>query len=119
MLFPEMEKYQTVEDRKREVDGASQAYISRMRSSNAANWREARKALRELDPLSRDGLVRYWRTAYGPKSSGYLLSLIQQHIKGDRVWRRLRLLRLFQLAGQGRFPLDKLRRICSENEFWR
>lgn len=104
-LFPEMARYTSVKERQADMDQFSIDMIQGFRDHSAKNWREARRLLRALPAITREGIIRYWNRAGLPADPVYLLDVINDERRRARGgWTRLRELRQFFLAGQGRLP---------------
>jgi hypothetical protein len=102
-LFPELARYQTIEDRKAEVEQWSASFSARMRAYNANAWRRARRELRALPPTTRAGLVRYWNAAGCPGDPTYLLDLLhRQRTTRQSPWAWLRFNHQLQLVSAGK-----------------
>jgi hypothetical protein len=82
-LFPELVKYQSVEDRIKEMDSRAGAFHRRFRKNEADTWRQARAQLRQLNPIARHGLLLYWAQWGGPSCPTYLLGKLRQIHRGE------------------------------------
>lgn len=106
-LFPELARYQTVEDRIADIDSDEVKTVLKMRTHYAASWREARRKLAALPAISRAGVMRYWQDEqiHLPRDAAYLLGIIREVEMGKRsIWRDLRIRRQLQLMWQGKLP---------------
>lgn len=102
-LFPEMMQFTTVDDRIDAIARGRRLWVADMRQRQADGWREARRRLRALPPITRDAIKRYWAQATMPGDPVYLMGLIHDATaKGVCYWRRLAYLRRLKLMGQGR-----------------
>ena len=105
-LFPEMARHQTAAERLDALDNGRNRDCRIERARLAAKWREARRQLAALRPLTRAGILRYWNgTGIVPREPHYLLDEIYQVTRFHAdPWRQVRILRQFKLLGQGRLP---------------
>ena len=105
LIFPELTDQRSAEQRMEDNARHSHLYWQDMRDTQAAIWREARRALATLRPSQRAGLLRYWQNGGLPGSPVYLLGCIYE-IKRRRIcyWHKLAELRRLQLIGAGRLP---------------
>lgn len=97
-LFPEMARYQTVEERVKDIDAGEAALREDMRKHHADLWRRARRLLRSLPRISQVGILLYWNEAGYPPDPLYFLQTIKdaQHVS---AWRKLRGLRMLHKIG--------------------
>ena len=104
-LFPELCDQRSPEQRMEDNERHARTHWQRMRLTQAATWREARRELATLRPSQRAGLLRYWQTCRMPGSAVYFLGCICA-IKRHRVcyWHKLVELRRLRLIGAGRLP---------------
>ena len=104
-LFPELTDQRSPEQRMEDNERRARAYWQKLRFTQAATWREARRELATLRPSQRTGLLRYWQICRTPGSAAYLLGCIHR-AKQRRVcfWHELAVLRRLRLIGQGRLP---------------
>jgi hypothetical protein len=107
-LFPELARYSAddataLAQRQTEMNQFSVDLISGLRDFRAKAWREARGKLQTLPAATRAGFVRYWNQCGCPADPTYLLDQLHDYQRGGLSgWGRLRLLRQYQLAGQGK-----------------
>ena len=108
-LFPELARYDSVEDRVKQVDASEAAFHVRYRAHTAKSWRSVRLQLRQMHPLTAAGFLRAWNhpDIYGPREPSYFLDSIHQWKMGrHNPWRMLANRRRLQLHGQGRFKVN-------------
>lgn len=103
-LFPEMMVHKTVEERLEAVLDGRVTWWRQMRNVVAADWRRARKLVRELPETSRRGLLRYWQTGAFPCQPCYLLTMVHMWRQGRCWWHELAHRRRMQLVGAGKMP---------------
>lgn len=102
-LFPELADQRTPEERVEDNERKGELWIKKMRDGQAATWRRARRRLRELRPLQRQGLLRWWQSTEVPGDACYLASAIHDAVaKKVCFWGRLAQLRRFKLIGAGK-----------------
>lgn len=89
ILFPELRRYNTVEDRVREVDANHHEFRTSFRAHQAASWKKARAKLRSLPTFTREGILRVWNAGNCPSDPVYLLSTIRECLRVS-PWRKLR-----------------------------
>ncbi len=75
-LFPEMRKYQDVDERLIEQHERRNRFRQHMRNCRAVSWRNARRRLSALPWNKREALVRWYNTLGCPLDPGYLQSMI-------------------------------------------
>ena len=77
-LFPELATFQTGEERLAHIDAETQRHFQKLRKSEAENWIEARKILREMNFAQRLATLLYWNKYTScPASAVYLLELVK------------------------------------------
>jgi hypothetical protein len=83
-LFPELQPTQTPEERCRQFDDNTIAFVQSLRDHRASNWRRARHQLRTMLPFLR-GIVeaRFFRNRFMPKDPVYLLEIIRAVTKEE------------------------------------
>lgn len=83
-LFPELQPTQTPEERCRQFDDSTVAFIQSLRDHRAVNWRRARHQLRTMLPFLR-GIVeaRFFGNRFMPKDPVYLLEVIRAVTKEE------------------------------------
>lgn len=65
-LFPELRRYNTLQERINKMDLRSDLIIQRLRKGRAKMWREARAFLRSLPTNEREKLLNKWNTKFTP-----------------------------------------------------
>ena len=117
-LFPELAKYKSAEEKMDLQDQMVYGFAESFRAHAAAGWREARKNLKELPPISRAGLLRYWNdpNVWLPRDPAYLLEAIRSVKLGrESYWRRMRIKKQYQLIRDGRLPKSVFQSIKAWN----
>ena len=117
-LFPEMVKHHTADERLRAMEVGAVEWHCEMRASRAATWREARRRLYALPPLTHAGVLRYWSSdSWIPRDPSYLADLIHgvTH-RHECCWRMLRIRRQMKLVREGRLPRTVLQAIIRSND---
>lgn len=98
-LFPEMMVHKSAEERAQAVVTEAAIWWAEMRQRVAKDWRRARRELRDLSLIKRQGVASYWSTCVFPGVPVYLLELIRETRNGRPIWKRLSVLRRFRLEG--------------------
>ena len=75
---------ETVDSRLTSNQQAKYNHEQERRDYTAKKWREARRRLNALPPISRAGALYYWNTGTYPGTPEYLLSLITDIQRGKR-----------------------------------
>jgi len=78
-LFPELQPTETPGQRIARLDTEAQAHLQRMRDRNAATWRRARRAFRNLTPAQRESVLAEWNAPHWhpPHEAHYFADLIR------------------------------------------
>ena len=102
-LFPELAKFKTVEERMALIDDNELGFRENMRAHRAGEWRKVRREMRQLNPLTKLGLLKLWSTSSCPDDPVYLLAMIRDsHVCSP--WRQLRTRKMLCLIGQSKDP---------------
>lgn len=75
---PELRRFSTVAERIEQIDQTQADRFTRLRDFRARLWREARAALRSLDPNTRAAVLDRWNTRIYPGDPTYLFACIQR-----------------------------------------
>jgi hypothetical protein len=115
-LFPELAKWKSPEERIAEKDRQAVAYFQRIRDDRAAKWREARRLVRSLPPITRQGVMAYWQSdVWLPREAYYLMGLLHKITKRhESPWAWLRQRRQLYLIGRGRLPKEVAAKILQQ-----
>lgn len=103
-LFPEMAtvKFQTGGEYIAAVDAQRVQWLKDWRGQRAESWKRARARLRDLSPITKEGILRYWNRSILPGDPVFLLSLIHdvvnKHQSGWTMCRKIRQLELIRLG---------------------
>jgi hypothetical protein len=101
-LFPDLARYESAEQCAAEKVERCKSWQQRMRDLTARKWREVRSAYRRLNPITADGLKRYWELGHIPGTPYYLASLVDRCLKGHSCWHDLVELKRLQLIRDGK-----------------
>jgi hypothetical protein len=106
-LTPELVKYGTPEERLEALAEGLVCMEREWRQRRANAWRECRKRLAALPPLTRRGVVCLWNKGIYPLEPSYLACCIREAEQGQSPWAKLTRLRRLELIGAGRLPRPK------------
>lgn len=111
-LFPELVKHKTAEERVDANEVHRRDWQSEERNRRADAWRKARRMLRELPAITRQGLLRYWNgPASLPRDPSYLADAMWGiNHRGENPWTAMREARQVKLAGEGRLSKEIFQR---------
>jgi hypothetical protein len=73
-LFPELRRFNTVEDRVMMMDEREIRLTNQMRNARAAMWRDARAMIRSLNADQREQLKAKWNTRFMPGTPAHLFA---------------------------------------------
>ncbi|MGV3661343.1 MAG: hypothetical protein ACO1TE_14235 [Prosthecobacter sp.] len=76
-LFPELRRETTVEQRRKGAEDREDTMTTAMRAHHAQMWREARAALRRMEPPARAAFLAYWNAGQFPAEGAMLLSFLR------------------------------------------
>ena len=113
-LFPELARYQSAEEKIAKQDDMVAGFAESFRADAARKWREARKALNTLEPITRAGLLRWWQseTNHMPREPYRLADCIHGiKQRGESYWRRLRINLQFRLIREGKLDRSVIQAI--------
>ena len=111
-LFPELARWQDPVKKMDEQDQVALDFITRQREFAAAKWRQGRRDLKTLPPIVAQGIKAWWQSdCQFPRDPVFLTSAIHLAKKGHSYWRRLRILKQFQLIRDGLLPKSVIQSI--------
>lgn len=105
-LFPDLIRFNTPLERIKSMNKIAHDALQTRRNHRAANWIKARKIIRSLPTLQRDGALKYWNHGTQcPADPSTLLDFLRRVQSGrESGWSNLRRLRQLQLVGAGILP---------------
>lgn len=77
-LFPELMKFNTVEERIEQTDNMILARVKQFRNDTARDLWDCRKKFRELPENIKEDVIAFWNKSFAPKEPFRLLSLIHR-----------------------------------------